>query len=99
MSKKFIQLSGDRVTLIHNMPFDPVNGMGKSEAELIQMGVLLDHIPEPEKRPGKTALPYYTPERGFYWEYQDTPAGPATSADIEAVNAKLDYFMMMQEVI
>lgn len=97
--KKFIQLEGGKVTLIHNMPFDPVNGMGKTEAELSQLGVLLDAIPDPEPMEGKIALPYYTEERGFYWVYEEAPAGPATTADLEAVNAKLDYIGMMTEVL
>ena len=99
MAKKFIQLDGDRVMLIHNMPFDPAQGLGKTEAELMQMGVLLEEIPEPENRPGKTALPYYTPEKGFYWEYQDAPAGPASTDDVDRVEAKLDYLGMMLDVM
>ena len=101
MSKKFIQVDGNRVMLIHNMPFDPVNGLGKTEAELNQMGVLLeeDQITEPEKRPGKTALPYYTTEKGFYWAYEDAPAGPASSDDIQALEAKIDYMGMMLNVM
>ena len=99
MAKKFIQLDGSRVTLIHNMPFDPVNGLGKTEAELSQMGVLLEDIPEPEHRPGKTALPYYTPEKGFYYEYQDAPAGPASTDDVDRIEAKIDYMGMMLNVL
>lgn len=102
MSKKFIQVGANgRVGLIHNMPFDPVNGLHKTEAELLKMGALVEanEIPEAEHRPGKVPVAYYTHEKGFYWEYEDAPDGPATTGDIQAVNAKLDYFMMMQEVI
>lgn len=97
--KKFIQVDGERVLLIHNMPFDPVNGMGKTEAELLTMGYLLDDIPDPEQREGKIALPYYSPEKGFYYAYEDAPAGPATTDDIRQLNAKLDYIGMMTEVL
>lgn len=97
--KKFIALDGSRVTLIHNMPFDPIEGMGKTEAELSQMGVLLDEIPDPEERKGYSPVPYYTPEKGYYYEYKPVESPMATSAEIQSVNAKLDYFMMMQEVI
>lgn len=90
MSQKFIQVDGTRVTLIHNMPFDPVNGLHKTEAALLQMGVLLDQVPPPENQPGKIALPYYTPEQGFYYAYTDKPADR-----VDAVEAKLDYMMMM----
>ena len=99
MSQKFIQLDGGKVTLIHHMPFDPVQGLGKSEAELGQMGVLLETIPEPEQREGFIPLPYYTPERGFYYQYEPAPAGPATTADVEALAAQVDYIGMMTEVL
>lgn len=103
MSKKFIKTDPNgRVTLIHNMPFDSVNGFHKTEAELLAMGVLLeaDQMPEPERRAGKIAAAFYTPEEGFHWVYEDAPEdGQATTGDIQALNAKLDYFMMMQEVI
>ena len=33
------------IQLIHNMPFDEVNGLGKTEEELLQMGALVDSIP------------------------------------------------------
>ena len=97
--KKYIQLDGNKVTLIHNLPFDPVDGLGKTETELLQTGVLLEEIPEPEQRQGKIALPYYTPAQGFYYEYEDAPAGPATTADIEALRAQIDYVGMMTEVL
>lgn len=97
--KKFLQLDGNKVMLIHSMPFDPVHGLGKTEAELLQMGALVDNVPEPENRPGKTALPYYTPEKGMYYEYVDAPAGSASSGDIAALNAKLDYMGMMLDVM
>lgn len=71
--KKFIQVDGERVMLIHNMPFDAVNGMGKTEAELMQMGVLLDDVPEPQQIDGKIALPYYNATEGFHYIYEDKP--------------------------
>lgn len=33
------------IQLIHNMPFDEVNGLGKTEEELLQIGALVDSIP------------------------------------------------------
>lgn len=99
MGKKFIQLDGERVTLIHNMPFDPAQGLGKTEAELLGMGALVEQIPEAEQRPGKTALPYYNAARGFWWDYQDAPEGPASTADVAALTAKLDYMGMMLDVL
>lgn len=73
MSKKFLRLEGTKVVLIHYMPFDAVNGLGKTEAELEKEGVLVDAIPEPEMIAGKFAVAHYTPEKGVYYEYVDAP--------------------------
>ena len=73
MAKKFLRLEGNKVMLIHYMPFDAVNGLHKTEAELLQEGALVDEVPDPQVIAGKTAMPYYTPERGFYYEYVDDP--------------------------
>lgn len=99
MSKKFLMLDENRITLIHNMPFDPVNGMGKTEVELQQMGVLIDDIPEPELKQGKIPIPCYEQSKGIYYEYENAPAQPATTVEIEALNAKIDYVAMMTEVL
>lgn len=56
MSKKFITVENGKVQLIHYMPFDAKEGLGKTETEQIA---------------GKTATPRYTEERGFYYEYMD----------------------------
>lgn len=73
MSKKFLRVEGTRVTLTHYMPFDAVNGLGKTEEELSTEGALVDVIPEPEQQPGKIAVAHYTPEKGVYYEYEDAP--------------------------
>lgn len=93
MPQKYLELDGTRVMLIHNMPFDPVHGLHKTAEELRQTGVLVEDVPQPEQRAGKLPLPCYTPERGVYYEYADKPVEP-----VEALNAKLDYMMMMQGV-
>ena len=77
MSKKFLKLEGNKVTLIHNMPFDETHGFHKTEEELLRDGILLDEVPEPENIDGKIALPYYTPEKGLYYEYEDAPQEPS----------------------
>lgn len=76
MSKKFLRVEGTRVTLIHYMPFDAVNGLGKTEEELSAEGVLVDTIPEPDVIVGKIAVTHYTPEKGIYYEYVDAPQPP-----------------------
>ena len=65
---------GLRVGFIHHMPFDLRNGMGKTEQELLQIGALVDDIPEPEQIEGKNAVLYYNPEtNSVYYEYIDRP--------------------------
>lgn len=73
MSKKYLQLDGEKVTLIHNMPFDSVHGFHKSEAELLKTGILVDEVPEPEIMEGKIALPMYNVIKGFYYAYEEKP--------------------------
>jgi hypothetical protein len=63
---------GLRVGLVHNMPFDEINGLGKTAAELQQIGALVDDIPEPEQIEGKDAVMYYSPQtNSVYYEYVD----------------------------
>ena len=76
MSKKFIRTEGTKITFTHFMPFDEQYGMGKTEEELLKEGYLIDEIPDPEQKEGKTAEAHYTPERGYYYEYIDTPPAP-----------------------
>jgi hypothetical protein len=58
------------------MPFDDINGLGKTEEELLQIGYLVDEVPEPEQIEGKSSMMFYTPERGFWFEYIDIPKTP-----------------------
>jgi hypothetical protein len=39
--------SNGKVGLIHYLPFDEEQGLGKTEEELLQKGLLVDSIPEP----------------------------------------------------
>lgn len=70
MNRKFIITDKTgKVEFIHYMPFSPKHGLGKTEEELLETGVLLDEIPEPEQIDGKMPVAYYTPEKGFWYEY------------------------------
>lgn len=74
MNKKFITIDEvGRVQLIHCMPFDTKDGLGMTEAELLKVGYLVDEIPESQVLEGKIAEAYYTPEKGFWYEYVDAP--------------------------
>lgn len=61
----------------HFMPFDEIYGLGKTEAELLREGFLVDSIPQPEQRAGKSPILYYTPATNvFHYEYVDIPKAP-----------------------
>lgn len=65
---------GLRVGFVHNMPFHPEHGLGKSEVELRQIGALVENVPEPEQIEGKVGVLYYNPETNeVYYEYIDRP--------------------------
>jgi hypothetical protein len=72
-----LQKSTDVVEYIHYMPFDSVNGMKKTEEELLQEGMLLDvSIPEETVQAGKQALLHYNDTNSFYYTYVDRPLTP-----------------------
>ena len=59
-----------RVTKIHRMPFDPVNGMGYSREELEKKGFFVDEIPEPIHQVGMRSIAMYNPDiKSIYYEY------------------------------
>ena len=65
---------GLKVGFVHHMPFHEQHGMGKSEQELLQIGALVDDIPEPEQIEGKVPVLYYNPQsNSVYYEYVERP--------------------------
>lgn len=44
----FIKTENDKVTYMHYMPFDKIYGLGKTKAELLRDGYLVDAIPNYE---------------------------------------------------
>ena len=70
---KFIMVDEDRVVFIHHMPFDPKDCLGKTEEELLEIGYLVESIPEAEAKEGKIPKLHYTAEKGLYYEYVDAP--------------------------
>lgn len=57
---KFITFNENfEVKLIHNMPFDEVNGLGKTREELLTMGALVDSIPVVEVPNDKNVIYKY----------------------------------------
>ncbi len=61
----------NKVTFTHYKPFDLKHGLGKTEEELLEEGILVDELPtKPEPVVGKKNLLYINPLR---WEYVDRP--------------------------
>lgn len=62
------------VSLIHSQPFDAKNGLGKTQEQLEQEGILVEGIPELIQTDGKQAMLYYNPATKELWyEYDDIP--------------------------
>lgn len=63
-----IEGKGLKATFIHSMPFDDVQGLGKTEEELNILGVLIDELPIPN---GDVTAIYVNKEtKEVTYEYQ-----------------------------
>ena len=63
-----------RVTKVHRMPFDPVNGMGYTREELERKGFFIESIPEPVNQTGRRSILMYNPDiKGVYYDYVNIP--------------------------
>ena len=59
------------VNFVHYQPFDIKNGLGKTEDELLEEGILVESLPEtPPTMTGKSVVLKVNPLR---WEYIDRP--------------------------
>lgn len=71
----FLKLNYEgKVTSSHTKPFDTKDGLGKTQEQLEQEGVLVENIP-PELPfvEGKKAVLYYNKTNGLYYKYEDIP--------------------------
>ena len=58
----------------HYQPFHEKHGLGKTQEELEQEGILVESIPEPQQIKGKSAVLYCNPATKELWhEYEDIP--------------------------
>lgn len=65
--------------MIHYMPFDEENGLGKTEDELSQEGILIEELPELETIENKIPVLYCNPTTKEVWYEQvdaDIPPTP-----------------------
>ncbi|WP_409176673.1 hypothetical protein [Brevibacillus fortis] len=75
-----------KVVFIHSVPFDPINGLQKSEKELLETGVLVEEIPAASYQPGKDALLYIDPTTKKLWyEYVDILVDTTTDDELKTV--------------
>lgn len=66
-----------RPQYINYVPFHEKHGLGKTQEELEQEGILVDGIPEPQQIEGKSAILYCNPDTKELWyEYEDIPLTP-----------------------
>lgn len=68
-----IQGSIYRVDGVHNMPFDETYGLGKTEEELNQTGLLVETLPVREDNGKNTTLFLNKSTKEMYYEYTDFP--------------------------
>lgn len=88
------------VSTQHFMPFDSINGLGKTKEELeSEGGVFVDSVPEPENRPGKAAVLKYSEADGLYYEYVDRPMTQEERLEsLQDENADLMFQNAMQDM-
>lgn len=86
----YIETTNGKVTFTHYLPFDPVYGLGKTEAELLETGYLVESVPEyaGEVPAGKAPELRYD-GTAFSWELIDLPKKADTQAEkIAALEAQ-----------
>lgn len=76
MSEVYIRVdkSTNKITFVHKMPFDPINGLGQTREELLKTGFFISNYPEPAMKIGKRAIPYYDYEKKeVSYQYENLP--------------------------
>ena len=88
-----------RVTKVHRIPFDPVNGMGYTREELERKGFFVEEIPEPVNQTGRRSVLKYNPDiKGVYYDYINTPMSDKERIDYleNALSALINRMMAPQ---
>jgi hypothetical protein len=88
-----------QVGFIHNMPLDKINGLGKTEDELNQIGALVDSIPEPIEQEGKVEALVYNPEtKALSYRYDDIPK-TTEQLQAEEIESLKTQMLSMQDAV
>ncbi|HGM3508450.1 TPA: hypothetical protein ACKOR7_003042 [Clostridioides difficile] len=94
-----------KVSLIHYMPFDEKNGLGKTVEELELNGVLVDKITEAEQKEGFLSVMYVNKKtKEITYEYVEIPLTAEEQIlkslkNLEQDNANINYSLMMGGLI
>ncbi|BAQ11289.1 phage protein [Bacillus sp. OxB-1] len=97
----------NQVVYRHNMPFHEKHGLGKTQAELEQEGLLVDYVPTPDTSDKtKMAVLYINPEtKELYYQYEDIPDTPESevallrkeNATLQSAVSELTMFVASQD--
>ena len=72
---KYDKENNNKITFIHYMPFDSVNGLNKTEAELKSIGALVESIPKvPELKDHVTEFYFDSLTKTISYEYVLKPS-------------------------
>lgn len=69
----YIEQKNGTVTLTHYMPFDKTFGLGKTEEELLQTGILVESIPTPVEVTGKSPILRIDGNNNLFYDYVPRP--------------------------
>lgn len=64
-----------KIGFIHNMPFDDEHGLGKTQAELESIGILVEEVPEPQIAENQRVAGHFInpTTKEIWYEYEDIP--------------------------
>jgi hypothetical protein len=83
------------VSFIHNMPFHPDFGLGKTQEELEQEGFLLESVPISEEKKGFFSIMKYNPStKTVFFEYEANPI-----SEKEEIQQIKEQQVLMQQAI
>ena len=87
--------SNGNIEYVHRKPFDENVGLGKTEEELLQYGVLVEELPEPDiSDPNKISVLKYDGNK-FYYEYSPRPLTKEEQTKQEIESLKLQNAQMI----
>lgn len=67
----FLKTENERVIYSHYMPMHGKHGLGKTEEELLEEGILVESVPDPVDTPGKSPVLYCSDEGVMWYTYED----------------------------